>query len=68
MIELIFPLSLKETEIPLINNGQSRFMGQISIDRSGCAIYKQINAFITYPFLAYNQNSNIFSTDINSSI
>ena len=41
LTELIFPLSLKKTEIPLINNGQSRTMGLISIDRSGCAIYKK---------------------------
>ena len=40
-------------------------MGLISIDRSGCAIYKQIKALITYPFLAYNQNNNISTTDHN---
>ncbi len=68
LTDLIFPLSLQKIEIPLINNGQSRTMGLISIDRSGCAIYKQINALLTYPFLAYNQNSNISSTDINSII
>lgn len=62
LTELIFPLSLKEIEIPLIKNGQSRLMGLISIDRSGCAIYKHINALIIYPFLAYNQNNNISST------
>ncbi len=65
LTELIFPLSLKEIKIPLINNGQSRIMGLISIDRSGCAIYKKINALITYPFLAYNQNNNISTTDHN---
>lgn len=65
LIELIFPLSLKKTEIPLINSGQSRIMPLISIDRSGCAIYKQINALITYPFLAYNPNKNISTTEHN---
>ena len=63
LTELIFPLSLNKIEIPLINNGQSRIMPLISIDRSGCSIYKQINALITYPFLAFNQNNNLSTTD-----
>ena len=62
LIELIFPLSLETTEIPLINCGQSRMMPLISIDRSGCAIYNKINALMTYPFLAYNQNIEISTT------
>ena len=63
LIELIFPLSLKTTPIPLINHGHPQNMPCISIDRSGCAIYKKIDALMTYPFLAYNQNINISSTD-----
>ena len=63
LIELIFPLSLKTIPIPLINSGQTQQMPCISIDRSGCAIYKQINALMTYPFLAYNSNRLVSTTD-----
>ena len=63
-----FSFVIKKTEVPLINNGKSLFMELISIDRAGCAIYKQINAFIIYPFLAYNQNNNISYTDYKLSI
>jgi len=63
LIELIFPLSLKTTPIPLINFGQTQQMPCISIDRSGCAIYKKIDALMTYPFLAYNTNRLVSTTD-----
>ena len=66
LTELIFPLSLEKIEIPLINRGQSRIMQLISIDRSGCAIYKKINALMTYPFLAYNQNIDVSTTHFKS--
>jgi glycosyl transferase family 25 len=52
LIERIFPLSLKTTNIPLI----SQRMPAISIDRSGCAIYAEIEALICKPFLAYTPN------------
>jgi tetratricopeptide (TPR) repeat protein/GR25 family glycosyltransferase involved in LPS biosynthesis len=50
----IFPLSLKTTEIPLITDK----MPAISIDRSGCSIYSQLNALVCEPFLAYTPNIN----------
>ena len=62
LINLIFPLSLKTTKIPLIRSGQAADMPCISIDRAGCAIYKHIDALMTYPFLAYNQNSHKSTT------
>lgn len=62
LIDLIFPLSLKTTKIPLIRSGQTADMPCISIDRAGCAVYKQIDALMTYPFLAYNQNTNKSTT------
>tara|TARA_B100001093_G_scaffold508439_1_gene570646 strand:- start:859 stop:1614 length:756 start_codon:yes stop_codon:yes gene_type:complete len=63
LIELIFPLSLKTTPIPLINFGQTQQMPLISIDRAGCAIYKEIDVLMTYPFLAYNSNRLVSTTD-----
>jgi hypothetical protein len=48
----IFPLSLKTTKIPLITDK----MPASSIDRSGCSIYSQLEAFICEPFLAYTPN------------
>ncbi len=66
LIDMIFPLSLKTTPIPLINNGQPRKMPLISIDRSGCAIYRKINALMTYPFLAYNSNKDLSTTHYQS--
>ena len=62
LINLIFPLSLKTTKIPLIRSGQAADMPCISIDRAGCAVYKDIDALMTYPFLAYNQNTNRSTT------
>ena len=50
----IFPLSLKTTNIPLITDK----MPLISIDRSGCSIYSQMDALICEPFLAYTPNIN----------
>ena len=62
LINLIFPLSLKTTKIPLIRSGKAANMPCISIDRSGCAIYRDIDALMTYPFLAYNQNNSPSTT------
>ncbi len=62
LINLIFPLSLKTTKIPLIRSGKEADMPCISIDRSGCSIYKHIDALMTYPFLAYNQNTHTSTT------
>ena len=52
--EAIFPLSLKTTNIPLI----AEEMPAISIDRSGCAIYSQLDALVCEPFLAYTPNTD----------
>ena len=52
--KLIFPLSLKTTIIPLIANK----MPAISIDRSGCSIYSQLDALVCEPFLAYTPNTD----------
>ena len=52
--EYIFPLSLKTTNIPLINDK----MPLVSIDRSGCSAYVQLEAMICHPFLAYSPNSD----------
>ena len=49
---MIFPLSLKTTNIPLITDK----MPAISIDRSGCSIYSQLDALVCEPFLAYTPN------------
>ena len=61
--DLIFPLSLKKTPIPLIDNGRTKDMPCTSIDRSACSIYEKIDAFITYPFLALNPNKDISTTE-----
>ena len=55
---LIFPLSLKTTNIPLIADK----MPAISIDRSGCSIYSQLDALICEPFLAYTPNTDSATT------
>jgi Flp pilus assembly protein TadD/GR25 family glycosyltransferase involved in LPS biosynthesis len=52
--QLIFPLSLKTTDIPLI----SPKMPAVSIDRSGCSIYSQLDALVCEPFLAYTPNTD----------
>ena len=62
LINLIFPLSLETTKIPLIYHGKSVNMPIFSIDRAGCKIYKDINVLMTYPFLAYNENREISTT------
>lgn len=54
LTEKIFPLSLKTTNIPLITER----MPAISIDRSGCTIYAEIEALICKPFLAYTPNTD----------
>jgi hypothetical protein len=51
---MIFPLSLKTTDIPLI----TKKMAAISIDRSGCSIYSQLDALVCEPFLAYTPNTD----------
>tara|TARA_B100001093_G_C26753883_1_gene982443 strand:- start:108 stop:851 length:744 start_codon:yes stop_codon:yes gene_type:complete len=61
LINLIFPLSLKTTKIKLLNDRMPLF----SIDRAGCAIYRDINALVTYPYLAYNQNITKSTTEPN---
>ena len=58
--QMIFPLSLKTTDIPLI----SPKMPAVSIDRSGNSIYSKLDALVCEPFLAYTPNTDS-STKIN---
>lgn len=61
--DLVFPLSLKTTPIPLIDCGRTKDIICTSIDRSACSIYEKIDALITYPFLAHNTNKDISTTE-----
>jgi hypothetical protein len=54
ILPLILPLSLKKTTIPLPLSD----MYCVSTDRSGCAVYPHVKAYVSQPFLAYTPNTD----------